>query len=206
MVRASFAIGTTLGGESPPARSTSVDSIAARHQLHERRRQAIWGGDCETVRDGQMWGRGFWPDPDGSGFPGVYDEGLLDQVVRAQQLGRADTALDAVPQAGATRPGGESDARVLESLRMLHKREDAVEYSVRPLARTPVRTQNQRRARPVRARRRQRGARERPARAAWFASFQTLRPPAPLRRPCGDWPRDLNAMTASPTDQAGRAR
>ena len=152
-----------------------------------------------------VWGRGFWPDPDASGFPGVYDEGLLDQVVRAQQLGRAEAALTLSRKLAQLVPRGESDARVLESLRMLHKREDAVQY----LSGLSRERRSEPRINLVLALFERDAGNEELARNL-LGSVVRFFPDTPAARavetPIGDWPRDLNAMTASPTDQAGRAR
>jgi len=150
-----------------------------------------------------VWGRGFWPDPDDSGFPGVYDEGLLDQVARAQQLGRAEMALTLSRKLAQLVPRGESDARVLESLRMLHKREDAVEY-LSGLSR-------ERRSEPsinVVLALFERDAGNDVLARNLLGSVVRFFPDTPAARAVeasiGDWPHDLNAMTASGTDQAGR--
>jgi hypothetical protein len=152
-----------------------------------------------------VWGRGFWPDPDASGFPGVYDEGLLDQVVRAQQLGRAEAALTLSRKLAQLAPRGESDARVLESLRMLHKREDAVQY----LSGLSRERRSEPRINLVLALFERDAGNEKLARNL-LGSVVRFFPDTPAARavetPIGDWPRDLNAMTASPTDQAARAR
>jgi len=152
-----------------------------------------------------VWGRGFWPDPDASGFPGVYDEGLLDQVVRAQQLGRAETALTLSRKLAQLVPRGESDARVLESFRILHKRQDAVEY----LSGLSRERRSEPRINVVLALFERDAGNEELARNL-LGSVVRFFPNTPaaraVRTSIGDWPRDLNAMTASPTDQAGRAR
>ena len=150
-----------------------------------------------------MWGRAFWPDRDAPGFPGVYDEGLLDQVVRAQQVGRGDLALTLSRKLGQLRPGGEADARILESLRMLKRRTEAVDY-LSGLSR-------ERRSEPeiniVRALFERDAGSEELARGLLGSVVQYF-PGTPAARavaaPLTEWPRDLNAMTASGTDQAGR--
>jgi hypothetical protein len=152
-----------------------------------------------------MWGRGFRPNPDAPGFPGVYDEGLLDQVVRAQQLGRGDLALTLSRKLGQLAPSGEADARILESLRMLKRRTEAVEY-LSGLSR-------ERRSEPeiniVLALFERDAGNVDLARGLLNSVVQFL-PGTPAARavaaPLSEWPRDLNAMTASETDQVGGAR
>jgi hypothetical protein len=183
--------------EAPPWIQSRPDiscSNAATGELGRRlRERAGWA----------VWGRGFWPDPDDTGFPGVYDEGLLDQVVRAQQLGRAEMALTLSRKLAQLVPRGESDARVLESLRMLHKREDAVEY-LSGLSR-------ERRSEPrinVVLALFERDAGNEVLAKNLLGSVVRFFPDTPAARAVeasiGDWPHDLNAMTASGTDQAGR--
>jgi hypothetical protein len=150
-----------------------------------------------------FWGRGFWPDADAPGFPGVYDEGLLDQVVRAQQLGRPNVALSLSRKLAQLAPSGEADARVLESLRMLERRTEAVDY-LSGISR-------ERRSEPlinvVLALFERDAGNEQMARSLLGSVAQFL-PNTPAERavtaPLRDWPRDLNGMTASGTDQAGK--
>jgi hypothetical protein len=154
-------------------------------------------------REWPIWGRGFWPDPDAPGFPGVYDEGLLDQVIRAQQLGRAEMALTLARKLGQLAPSGEANARILESLRMLQRRSEAVEYLN---ALSP-----ERRSEPsinvVLALFERDAGNDQLARGLLGSVVQNFRG-TPAERaidaPLSEWPRDLNAMTASATDQAGR--
>ena len=73
------------------------------HQLHERRDERP--GTAPVRPSGwAVWGRGFWPDPDGSGFPGVYDEGLLDAGRKSAATGSRRDGAHLVPQAGAAGP------------------------------------------------------------------------------------------------------
>ena len=150
-----------------------------------------------------IWGRGFWPDAAAPGFPGVYDEGLLDQVVRAQQLGRAGPALELARKLARLAPGGEADALVLESWRLMGRRSEAAEY----LSSVP----RERRAEPkinvVLALFERDAGNESMARGLLGSVAPALRgTPAEtaLSAPLTDWPRDLFSMTAQPTDQAGR--
>jgi hypothetical protein len=149
-----------------------------------------------------LWGRAFRPDSGAPGFQGVYDEGLLDQVVRAQQLRRGQAALALARKYVQLVPGGEGDAQVLESLRLLGRRSDAVEY-LSGLSR-------ERRSHPkinvVLALFERDSGNEAMARnllgsvASSFPGTPAAgAPSAPLRA----WAPDLHAMTTTPTDQAG---
>lgn len=150
-----------------------------------------------------VWGRGFWPDPAARGFPGVYVEGLLDQIVRAQQLGRGAQALALAQRYAALVPGGEADAQILESLRVLGRRADAVAY-LSSLSR-------ERRSEPkvnVVLALFERDAGNEPMARGLLGSVVALLPGTPaeqaLNAPFASWPRDLMGMTTGETDQAGR--
>jgi hypothetical protein len=72
-------------------------------------------------------GRSLWsrtPNP----IPGVYDEALRDQVIRAQQLRRVPLAVDLADKLVRLAPTGEADALMLESLRMAGLRPRAQAY------------------------------------------------------------------------------
>lgn len=149
------------------------------------------------------WGRGLRPDPRAPGVPGVYREGLLDQVVRAQQLGRGPQALALARKLLAISPDGEADALLLESLRLLGRRAEAAEH----LSSLPP----YRRAEPtinvVLALFERDQGNEQMARAlldSVISSFQGSAAHEALRAPISAWPRDLHDMTATATDQAGR--
>jgi hypothetical protein len=149
-----------------------------------------------------VWGRAFWPDPDAPGFPGVYDEGLLDQVVRAQQLAQPEDALVLARKLAWLAPDSEADAHVLESLRLLRRRADAVDYltSLSP----------ERRSHPkvnlVLALFERDSGNEHLARNL-LGSVASAFPGTPVQQamiaPLSSWPRDLNSLTSVATDQAG---
>jgi hypothetical protein len=155
-------------------------------------------------RDGwPVWGRAFQRDPNAPGVPGVYDEGLLDQVVRAQQLGHAEQASELAHKLARLAPSGEADAYVLESLRMLGKRAEAAEYLS---ALSP-----ERRSEPlinvVLALFERDSGNEQMARTLLgtvAASFPGAPVQSAMEAPLGQWPRDLTSMISTPTDQAGR--
>ena len=150
-----------------------------------------------------MWGRGFWPDPAAPGFPGVYDEGLLDQVVRAQQLNRAVQALELARKYGRLVPGGEADAQILESLRLLGRRAEAVEY----LSTLSRERRSEPRINVVLALFERDAGNEQMARAllgSVVAGLAGTPAEQAINTPLSAWPRDLMSMTSGETDQVGR--
>jgi hypothetical protein len=152
-----------------------------------------------------VWGRAFRPDPDAPGVPGVYDEGLLDQVVRAQQLGHAEQAYSLSQKLVSIAPGGEADAYVLESLRMLGRRADAAAY----LSSLPPERRSEPRINVVLALFERDARNEQMARnllGSVAASFPGTPAQAALSAPLNQWPRDLESMTAVPTDVAGAVK
>jgi hypothetical protein len=152
-----------------------------------------------------VWGRGFSPDPSSPGFPGVYDEGLLDQVVRAEQLGRAEQALELARKLGALAPGGDADTHILESLRLLGRRSEAAEY----LSSLPEARRSEPRINLVLALFERDAGNEQLARQLLSSVVGSL-PGTPAARalstPLQAWPRDLNAMLVTRTDQAAPDR
>ncbi len=150
-----------------------------------------------------MWGRSFSPDAAFPGFPGVYNEGLLDQVVRAQQLGRAEQALDLAHRLVRLAPSGEADALVLESLRLLKRRSDAATY----LSALPRERRSEPKINVVLALFERDAGNENAARAllgSVVVGMRGLPVERMLTAPLAEWPPDLFSMTSSPTDQAGQ--
>jgi hypothetical protein len=159
--------------------------------------------DISCGRSGwPVWGRAFWPDPNAPGFPGVYGEGLLDQVVRAQQLGRGERALALAHKLARVAPDGEAHAQVLESLRILRRRAEAGQYlsSLSPAQRS------QPKINVVLALFERDSNNEALARnllASVASSFRGTPVERSLSAPLSSWPSDLNSMTTTPVDQAG---
>jgi hypothetical protein len=150
-----------------------------------------------------VWGRAFWPDPNAPGFPGVYDEGLLDQVVRAQQLGRGEQALALARKLARVAPEGEADAQILESLRLLRRRAEAAEH----LSSLSPERRSQPKINVVLALFERDAGNEQLARnllGSVVSSFPGTPAQEALLAPLGSWPRDLHSMTTTATDQAGR--
>ena len=149
-----------------------------------------------------FWGRGFWPADEDRIHGAVYDEGLYDQVVRAQQLRLAPRALALARKLVALAPSGKADAAMLESLRLLGQRGQAAEY----LAGLPA----ERRAHPelnVVLALFERDAHNESLARQFLQSVATSFPGTPvieaLGRPLAEWPADLFSMTVVPIDQAG---
>jgi hypothetical protein len=79
-------------------------------------------------RGWKFWGRGFAPaSPDHMPFA-VYDEGLADQVLRAQELRERDAALRMAEKLITLAPSGYADALLLESYRLLGQKRDAIDW------------------------------------------------------------------------------
>lgn len=149
-----------------------------------------------------VWGRGFSPDPDDVSYRAVYLEGLADQVVRAQQMGNKERAMELATKYFRLAPGGESIALRLESLRLLGLVDDARRF----LASQPASLRLDPRINVVLALFERDAGNESTARAMLENAAARLDAP-PLHRavtaPMRDWPRDLHAMTADPVMQVG---
>jgi len=143
----------------------------------------------------RWWGRGFWPDAADAGYGNVYDTALANQVLRAQQMGRADLALALSMKLVRLAPRGFHDALLLESYRLLHRPADAASWlSSRPRAD---------RAHPainvVLALFERDAGNEASARALLSSSVEAFRgsPVArALQQPLSAWPADFASMTA----------
>src|SRR6185503_9066972 len=72
-----------------------------------------------SPRQWRFLGRGFWPDAMQRDYAAVYDEGLLDQIVRAHHLGRGREALDLAKRLESIAPGRDAAVMVMESYRIL---------------------------------------------------------------------------------------
>jgi hypothetical protein len=150
-----------------------------------------------------VWGRGFVTSTSAPGFPGVYDEGLLDQVVRAQQRRRGEQALTLARKLASLAPSGEADAQVLESLRLLGRRSEAAEY----LSSVPRERRLEPKINLVLALFERDAGNEQTARsllASVAPSFGGSPAEEALSAPLAQWPPDLHSMITSATDQAGR--
>ena len=81
----------------------------------------------EPPRGWKFWGRGFAPVPGNTPFA-VYDEGLVDQILRAQEMRERDTALRLAEKYTTVAPSGYADALLLESYRLLGRKADAIDW------------------------------------------------------------------------------
>ena len=72
-------------------------------------------------------GRGLWPAPAATDYAAVYDEGLANQVLRAQEHGDRELALRLAEKLVALAPSGFHTALLLESHRLLAQRAIAAE-------------------------------------------------------------------------------
>lgn len=153
----------------------------------------------------RFWGRGFRPDPGDADYAAVYDQGLANQVLRAQQLGRSETALALSRKLVTLAPSGFHTALLLESFRLLGQRSDAAEWlSSRPLSE---------RAHPainvVLALFERDAGNEAGARALLGTSaraYENSPVSRALAQPMAAWARDFGAMTADETLEMRRER
>lgn len=111
--------------------------------LSERLAQPPWAESLPTLVPTARWtptvAREVVPPPrfgflgrsltgGGGPYARVYLDALVDQVVRALQLGRTETALDLSARAATLAKSGEADAWRLESLRRAGRAADAESY------------------------------------------------------------------------------
>jgi len=81
-----------------------------------------------SPRQWRFLGRGFFPAEAQARYAAVYDEALLDQIVRAQQLGRGTEALQLARKLDELAPGADSAVMIMESYRILGMQPSAQEY------------------------------------------------------------------------------
>ncbi|HVS30445.1 MAG TPA: hypothetical protein VMS98_03225 [Thermoanaerobaculia bacterium] len=149
-----------------------------------------------------FWGRGFRPEPDDVAYRAVYLEGLTDQVIRAQQLGRAGQSLDLATKLFRLAPSGESIALRLESLRLLGRVVEAKTF----LGSQPASRRLDPRINVVLALFERDAGNEQAARVMLQNAAERMSAPAMQRAlvaPIGEWPGDLHSMTAAPVMQVG---
>ena len=140
------------------------------------------------------WGRGFLPSDADRPYGRVYDRGLADQVMRAQHMRDLLTADRLARKLSALAPDGFSDALLMETYRLQHRDQDAVNY----LTSLPV----ERRQHPAinvvlalweRDRGNEQGAR------AFLESVAHAFPDSPVQRavkaPLPQWPADFATIT-----------
>jgi hypothetical protein len=135
----------------------------------------------------------------------VYDGGLTDQVLRAQQLRRPSEALSLAQKLVALAPSGFADALLIESYRIQGRRADAADYlSGLPLSRRSHPALN-----VVLALFERDAGREESARAL-LASVAASFPDSPVERaltaPLSTWPSDFATMTEDESLQVPTTR
>ncbi len=145
-------------------------------------------------------GRSLWAGT-GSDAGGVYDEGLRDQVIRAQQLREDERAVELAEKLLRLVPSGESDALLLESYRLAGWRTRAQEY----IRSVPRSRRDHPRINVVLALFERDAGNESGAKALLGPVIGALAgTPASdaLYRPLSEWPDDLHAMTTTPRRDA----
>jgi hypothetical protein len=128
----------------------------------------------------------------------VYDAALADQVMRAQQLKERDRALDLANKLQRLAPDGLADALLLESYRLLGRKDDAIDW----LTKLPMDRRRNPAINVVLALWDRDEGREQEARALLASSAASYRSPTlqrALTSPLSAWPPDFAAMTADPS-------
>lgn len=135
-----------------------------------------------------IWSRGR------DGHAAVYDEALADQVIRAQQLRDLGLALHLAEKLVRLAPEGESDALLLESLRLAGQRDMAAAH-LRPL---PLERRRHPKINVVLALFERDAGNEAGAKAMLrtvAANFPGAPAFSAVDRPLAEWPADLHGMT-----------
>jgi hypothetical protein len=147
-----------------------------------------------SPRQWRFLGRGFFPDAMQPRYAAVYDEALLDQIVRAHQLGRGSEALSLARKLDELAPGADSAVMIMESYRLLGMQASAQEYlGGLPLERRADPRMNLIIALFERARGNEPSARRFLEDAA--RSLPGTPAAAAVSKPMADWPDSLAAMT-----------
>jgi len=191
--------GTASALESPPWRDERPDLIPAARPMSGAVRDAIAGPPRA-----RFWGRGFVPSPADARYAAVYDDALLDQVIRLQQQRDTASALRLAQKLVRLAPTGTHDGFVLECYRLAGDRTAARAY-LDGLTR-------ERRMAPainVALALFERDAGNDPfARQLLGSVAEFFGADAPLRRaldlPLAAWPPDLASMLARPVLAAGQ--
>lgn len=139
-------------------------------------------------------GRSLFEAGEGSGYAAVYADGLLDQVVRAQQLGDKEAALSKARKLASLQPGARSDILLLESLRINGRKAEALAY----LHAMPAERQHDPGVHVVLALFERDAGNEQGARALLatvVGAFPSLPVERALSQPMSQWPATLHGMT-----------
>jgi hypothetical protein len=158
-----------------------------------------------SPRQWRFLGRGFFADSRQAQYAAVYNEALLDQTIRAQQLGNGKEALRLAERLEELAPSADSAVMIMESYRILGMQAAAQSY----LGALP----RDRRADPrinivIALFEREKGNEESARRFLSEAARQLPGTPAALAvsRPMETWPRSLAGMTATPSPLAPQAQ
>jgi hypothetical protein len=178
--------------ESPPWSGARPDIVPAPALLGSEAASAL----APPPRLGFL-GRSLW-----AGAPvAVYDEALRDQVIRAQQLRRVESALELAEKLVRLVPTGESDALMLESLRHAGNKPRAQQY----LRALPVARRADPKINVVLALFERDAGNDAGARALLETVVHAF-PGTPAARavdtPPATWPADLHTMTTAPRRDA----
>lgn len=150
-----------------------------------------------SPRSLRFLGRGFRPDERQPQYAAVYDEAMLDQIARAQQLGRGNEALQLAKKLHDIAPSADSAVMVMESYRILGN-QSAAQYFLGDL---PVTMRSDPRFNLIIALfQRERGDEQSARRFLEDAASKLPGTPAAaaLSQPMAQWPRSLAEMTEQP--------
>lgn len=146
-------------------------------------------------------GRSLWSGDGQTRAAGVYDAGLRDQIIRAQQLGDAGPAVTLAEKLVRLVPDGESDALMLESLRLAGRRLEAQSY----LRSLPLARREHPKINVVLALFERDAGNPAGARALLetvTAAFPETPAASAASLPLSEWPSGLHAMTSVPRRDA----
>lgn len=128
----------------------------------------------------------------------VYDAALSDQVMRAQQLRQTDRALALARKLETLAPSGAADALLLESFRLLHQKEFAIDW----LTQLPLERRQNPAINVVLALWDRDEGKDEEAHAllrSSAAAYPTTVLQRALSSPLAEWPADFASMTADPS-------
>ena len=142
----------------------------------------------------RFWGKGFRPTKDERHYGRVYDDGLIDQILRAQQVRDLHTAERLTNKLAGLKVEGLTDALVMENFRLARRQDDAARY----LQSLPI---ERRRNPPINLVLAlfERDDQREPSARAFLQSVSGAFPDSPVQRalssPLSEWPSDFATMT-----------
>ena len=162
----------------------------------------------QRMRRPDRWpflGHGLWPASTAPEYAAVYDEGLANQVLHAQEIGDRDSALRLSQKLFALAPDGFHMALLLESYRLLAQRATAAEL----LSRRPRAERDDPAINVVLALFERDAGNDAGARTLLGTSIHAF-PGTPaeraLGRPLSEWPKDFASMTSNPALELNASR